>query len=215
MACKAGESTRALIPPLMRVSVVIIHAKCVNRTLHIDTLWLAKVRLLVRHLDLYVHFALAKNHTTSCHAALTPFGVAPLSFALMGKTDYSASKISSTLLSALTSSGPIAVPAPPTPMSIAAQNVEALIMELTAALLRQRFDPATPLQADAVMEHGVYPVFYSYFPLFLPILLSPLEAFLAFAQSKRPSQRLTMCALLSFFLMPIRCPGIPVVHRLP
>jgi hypothetical protein len=35
-----------------------------------------------------------------------------------------------------------------------------------------------------VVEHGVYPVFYSDFPLILPILLSPLEAFLAFAQSK-------------------------------
>jgi hypothetical protein len=44
--------------------------------------------------------------------------------------------------------------------------------------------------------------------------LSPLEAFLAFDQSKRPSQRLTMCALLSFFLTPIRRPGISVVHRL-
>jgi hypothetical protein len=48
----------------------------------------------------------------------------------------------------------------------------------------------------SVVEHGVYPVFYSVFPLFLPVLLSPLEAFLAFAQSKCPSQRLTMCALL-------------------
>jgi hypothetical protein len=67
---------------------------------------------------------------------------------------------------------------------------------------------------EAVVEHGVYPVFYSDFPLFLPILLSPLEAFLAFDQSKRPSQRLTMCALLSFFLTPIRCLGIPVVHWL-
>jgi hypothetical protein len=65
-----------------------------------------------------------------------------------------------------------------------------------------------------VVEHGVYPVFYSVSPIFLPVLLSPLEAFLAFAQSKRPSQRLTMCALLSFFLTPIRRPGIPVVHRL-
>jgi hypothetical protein len=61
---------------------------------------------------------------------------------------------------------------------------------------------------------SVYPVFYSVFPLFLPVLLSPLEAFFAFAQSKRPSQRLTMCALLSFFLMPIKHPGIPVVYWL-
>jgi hypothetical protein len=68
--------------------------------------------------------------------------------------------------------------------------------------------------AVPVVEHGVYPVFYSDFPLFLPILLSPPEAFLAFNQSKRPSQRLTMCALPSFFLTPIRRPGIPVVHRL-
>jgi hypothetical protein len=36
--------------------------------------------------------------------------------------------------------------------------------------------------------HGtwLYPVIYSDFPLFFPVLLSPLEAFLAFAQSKRP-----------------------------
>jgi hypothetical protein len=67
---------------------------------------------------------------------------------------------------------------------------------------------------DCVMEHSLYPVFYSDFPLFLLILLSPLEAFLAFAQSKHPSQHLTMCALLSFFLMPIKCPGTPVVHQL-
>jgi hypothetical protein len=66
----------------------------------------------------------------------------------------------------------------------------------------------------AVVEHGVYPVFYSVFPIFLPILLSPPEVFLAFAQSKRPSQRLTMSALLSLFLTPIRRPGIPVVHWL-
>jgi hypothetical protein len=66
----------------------------------------------------------------------------------------------------------------------------------------------------AVVEHGVYPVFYSVFSLFLPILLSPLEAFLAFAQSKRPSQRLTKCVLLFFFLTPIRRPSIPVVHQL-
>jgi hypothetical protein len=65
-----------------------------------------------------------------------------------------------------------------------------------------------------VVEHGVYPVFYSDFPLFLLLLLSSLEAFLAFAQSKCPSQRLTMCALLSFFLMPIKCPGTPVVYWL-
>jgi hypothetical protein len=64
------------------------------------------------------------------------------------------------------------------------------------------------------MKHGVYPVFYSVFPIFLSVLLSPLEAFLAFAQSKRPSQRLIMCALLSFFLTPIRRSGIPVIHRL-
>jgi hypothetical protein len=38
------------------------------------------------------------------------------------------------------------------------------------------------------MEHDVYPVFYSVFPLFLPVLLSPLEVFLASAQSKRLSQ---------------------------
>jgi hypothetical protein len=37
-----------------------------------------------------------------------------------------------------------------------------------------------------IMEHGVYLVFYSIFPLFSPVLLSPLEAFLAFAQSKVP-----------------------------
>jgi hypothetical protein len=65
-----------------------------------------------------------------------------------------------------------------------------------------------------VVEHGIYPVFYSVFPLLLPILLSPLEVFLVFAQSKRPSQHLTKCALLSFFLMPIRHPGIPVIHWL-
>jgi hypothetical protein len=70
------------------------------------------------------------------------------------------------------------------------------------------------LEALSVVEHGVYPVFYSVFPIFLPILLSPPEVFLAFAQSKRPSQRLTMCALLSFFLTPIRRPSISVVHRL-
>jgi hypothetical protein len=70
------------------------------------------------------------------------------------------------------------------------------------------------IQIDCVVEHGVYPVFYSDFPLFLLLLLHPLEAFLAFAQSKRPSQCLTMCALLFFFLTPIRCPGIPVVHQL-
>jgi hypothetical protein len=65
-----------------------------------------------------------------------------------------------------------------------------------------------------VVEHGVYPVFYSDFLLFLLLLLSPPEAFLAFAQSKRPSQHLTMRALPFFFLTPIRRPGIPVVHRL-
>jgi hypothetical protein len=66
----------------------------------------------------------------------------------------------------------------------------------------------------SVMEHGIHPIFYSDFPLFLLFLLSPLEAFLAFAQSKRSSQHLTMCALLSFFLMPIRCPSILVVYWL-
>jgi hypothetical protein len=66
---------------------------------------------------------------------------------------------------------------------------------------------------EDVVEHSVYPVFYSVFPIFLSVLLGPLEAFLAFAQSKRPSQRLTICALLSFFLMPIRHPSTPVVHR--
>jgi hypothetical protein len=60
----------------------------------------------------------------------------------------------------------------------------------------------------------LHPVFYSDFPLFLLSLLSSLEAFLAFAQSKRPSQCLTMCAPLSFFLMPIRCSGILVIHWL-
>jgi hypothetical protein len=65
-----------------------------------------------------------------------------------------------------------------------------------------------------VVEHGIYPVFYSVFSTFLPVLLSPPEASLAFAQSKRPSQRLTMCALLYFFLTPIRRPGILVIHRL-
>jgi hypothetical protein len=65
-----------------------------------------------------------------------------------------------------------------------------------------------------VVEHGVYSVFYSDFPLFLLLLLSPLEAFLAFAQLKRSSQRLTMRALLSFLLTPIRRPGILVVYRL-
>jgi hypothetical protein len=64
------------------------------------------------------------------------------------------------------------------------------------------------------VEHGIYSVFYSVFLLFLPILLSPSEAALAFAQPKRPSQRLTMCALLSFFLMPIRRPGILVIYWL-
>jgi hypothetical protein len=64
------------------------------------------------------------------------------------------------------------------------------------------------------MEYGVYPIFYSVFPLFLPVLLSPLEVFLSFAQLKRPSQHLTMCALLSSFLTPIRRPGIPVVYQL-
>jgi hypothetical protein len=68
--------------------------------------------------------------------------------------------------------------------------------------------------AFGVVEYGVYSVFYSNFPLFLPILLSPSEAALAFAQSKRPSQHLTKCVLPSFFLMPIRCPGILVVHWL-
>jgi hypothetical protein len=64
--------------------------------------------------------------------------------------------------------------------------------------------------------HGtrLYPVFYSVFPLFFPILLSPLKAFLTFAQPKRPSQHLTMCALSFFFLTPIRRPGIPVVYWL-
>jgi hypothetical protein len=41
-----------------------------------------------------------------------------------------------------------------------------------------------------VVEHGVYLVFYSDFPLFLPILLSPLEAFL-------PLIRINQSALLS------------------
>jgi hypothetical protein len=49
----------------------------------------------------------------------------------------------------------------------------------------------------------LYPVFYSDFLLFLLLLLSPLEAFLTFAQSKHPTQHLTMYALLSFFLTPI------------
>jgi hypothetical protein len=77
-----------------------------------------------------------------------------------------------------------------------------------------KFRELTVFEDVSVVEHGVYPVFYSVFPLFLPILLSPPEAFLVFDQSKRPSQRLTMCALPSFFLTPIRRPGIPVVYRL-
>jgi hypothetical protein len=47
------------------------------------------------------------------------------------------------------------------------------------------------------MEHGIYPVFYSDFLLFLLILLSPLEAFLTFAHAKHPIQHLTICALFS------------------
>jgi hypothetical protein len=50
--------------------------------------------------------------------------------------------------------------------------------------------------------------------MFLSILLSSLEAVLAFAQSKVPSQHLTMCALLSLFLMPIKHPGILVIYWL-
>jgi hypothetical protein len=40
------------------------------------------------------------------------------------------------------------------------------------------------LAFEAVVEYSIYLVFYSVFPLFLPILLSPLKAFLAFAQPK-------------------------------
>jgi hypothetical protein len=36
-------------------------------------------------------------------------------------------------------------------------------------------------QLLAVVEHSIYSIFYSVFSIFLPILLSPLEAFLAFA----------------------------------
>jgi hypothetical protein len=65
-----------------------------------------------------------------------------------------------------------------------------------------------------IVEHGIYPVFYSDFLLFLPVLLSPLEALLAFAQLKYPSQHLTMCALPFFFLTLIICPGTLVIYRL-
>jgi hypothetical protein len=67
---------------------------------------------------------------------------------------------------------------------------------------------------DNVVEHSLYSVFYFVFSMFLPILLSFSKAFLAFAQAKVPSQRLTMCALPSFFLTFIRRPGIPVIYWL-
>jgi hypothetical protein len=50
--------------------------------------------------------------------------------------------------------------------------------------------------AAAVVEYSYTLYFISIFSYFLLILLSSLKAFLAFAQSKHSSQRLTMCALL-------------------
>jgi hypothetical protein len=57
-----------------------------------------------------------------------------------------------------------------------------------------------PVKIEAVVEHGVYPAFYSVFLLFLPILLSLSKAALAFAQSKAPfSASHHVCA--SFLLL--------------
>jgi hypothetical protein len=68
-------------------------------------------------------------------------------------------------------------------------------------------------QGDLLWNTAIPSILFRFSSLFT-YFIEPSKGLSCLCSVKVPYQHLTMCALFLFFLMPIRCPGIPVVYRL-